>query len=81
MIRNLLLALALTLGVVISAQADSDTSAYGAVTSSSGEVVRSSNSEVVTVGDTLVEPDKDRDNADRGRPSPAGAPAGATSGT
>jgi len=75
MIRNLLLASALTLGIVVSAQADSDTVPYGAVTSSSGELVRSSNTEVVTVGDTLVEPDKDRPDKDRGRPSPGAAPA------
>lgn len=77
MIRNLLLSSALTLGVVAAAQADSDTSPY-AVTSPSGEVIRSSNGEVVTIGGTLVEPESDRDQPERSRPAPS-APAGASS--
>jgi hypothetical protein len=79
MIRNLLLASVLTLGIVVSAQADSDTSPYPAVTSSNGELVRDSNSQTVTVGGAMVEPESDRGNEpDRGRASPGAAPGAAT---
>jgi hypothetical protein len=74
MIRSLLLTSAMTLGIVVSAQADTDTSPYGAVTSSNGELVRDSNTQVVTVGDTWVEPESDRGNdresAGRSAPDP-----------
>lgn len=73
MIRNLILASALTLGFVVSAYADSDNKTYPA-TSPSGEVIHSSNGQVVTIGGTLVE--KESDRTERSRSAPAAAAPG-----